>query len=84
MRKIDIIPNWIYVHIKDQGLLHIIVSAVIFKILWLIFGFVLGLIGTLCIGLFKEIYDSRSGGKFDKIDYVCDLIGILLTIILNL
>lgn len=84
MRKIDIIPNWIYVHIKDQGLLHIIVSAVIFKILWLIFGFVLGLIGTLLIGLFKEIYDSRSGGKFDKIDYVCDLIGILLTIILNL
>lgn len=84
MRKIDIIPNWIYVHIKDQGLLHIIVSAIIFKILWLIFGLGVGFIGTLLIGLCKEIYDSRSGGRFDKVDYGCNLIGILLTLILNL
>lgn len=84
MRKIDVIPNWIYATIHDQGLLHIIVSAIIFKGLWLVFGMIAGIVGTLLIGLGKEYYDSKSGGKFDKVDYACNVAGVILALILNL
>lgn len=84
MRKIDIIPNWIYRKIGMDGLLHIIVTAILFKICWLIFGSFFGLILTIAIGIGKEIYDSKSGGMFSKTDLVCDVIGILLTLIINI
>ena len=84
MRKIDIIANWIYRKIGADGLLHILVAAIIFKVCWLLFGVLFGLILTFVIGVGKEIYDSKTGGKFSNTDLVCDVIGILLTLIINI
>lgn len=67
-----------------DGLLHIIVTAILFKICWLLFGSFFGLILTIAIGIGKEIYDSKSDGIFSKTDLVCDVIGILLTLIINI
>lgn len=83
LRLIDKVAFWIYGKLGADGLLHILVISIIFKILWLIFGFYLGLIITVGSGYLKELYDKRTGGKVDTKDLVADCIGISLTILLN-
>lgn len=84
MRKIDSIAIAIYKTLGADGLLHVIFSAILFKVLWLMFGWFLAALLTLGIGYGKEKYDAFTGGKVDRKDLWCDGLGILFGILMNL
>lgn len=95
MRKIDQIAITIYKTLGADGLLHVIFSAILFKVLWLMFGCLacepatsvdicLAALLTLGIGYGKEKYDAFTGGKVDRKDLWCDGLGILFGILMNL
>lgn len=75
--------NWI----RIDGLLHILISAVICVALGWIRPLWIAPLVTLVIGLCKEIYDRVSGkGTAEWHDVICDVIGIVIgmcLIILN-
>jgi hypothetical protein len=84
MRKLDKIAITIYKNLGADGLLHVIFSAILFKVLWLMFGWLLAALLTLGIGYGKEKYDAFTGGKVDRKDLWCDGLGILFGILMNL
>lgn len=84
MRKIDNLAITIYKTLGADGLLHVIFSAILFKALWLLFGWLFAIILTIGIGYCKEKYDAFTGGKVDKKDLWCDGLGILFGILMNL
>ena len=84
MRKIDSIAIAIYKTLGADGLLHVIFSAILFKVLWLRFGWFLATLLTIGIGYGKEKYDAFTGGKVDRKDLWCDGLGILFGILMNL
>lgn len=57
---------------------HAIVSAVICAGLKCVVGLPLAVVLTLVIGVGKEIYDSRTGGKFDPWDLTADVVGTII------
>lgn len=84
MRKLDTLAVAIYKNLGADGLLHVIFSAILFKTLWLMFGWLLAALLTLGIGYGKEKYDAFTGGKVDRKDLWCDGLGILFGILMNL
>lgn len=84
MRKIDNLAITIYKTLGADGLLHVIFSAILFKVLWLLFGWLFAIILTIGIGYGKEKYDTFTGGKVDRKDLWCDGLGILFGILMNL
>ncbi len=84
MRKIDNLAITIYKTLGADGLLHVIFSAILFKTLWLLFGWLFAIILTLGIGYGKEKYDAFTGGNVDRKDLWCDGLGILFGILMNL
>lgn len=84
MRKLDTLAVAIYKTLGADGLLHVIFSAILFKALWLLFGWLFAIILTLGIGYSKERYDAFTGGKVDRKDLWCDGLGILFSILMNL
>ena len=83
MRKIDQIAVAIFKTLGADGLLHVIFSAILFKVLWLLFGWLLAALLTIGIGYTKERYDAFTGGKVDRKDLWCDGLGILFGILMN-
>lgn len=80
-------------NIGRDKLLHIVVSAFIatcikgafaISLIMLdrvdlaIYTFTLAYIGTIAVGVCKEIYDWRKGGLFDKKDILADFLGAYL------
>jgi len=84
MRKIDNLAITIYKTLGADGLLHVIFSAILFKALWLLFGWLFAIILTIGIGYCKEKYDAFTGGRVDRKDLWCDGLGILFGILMNL
>lgn len=84
MRKLDTLAVAIYKTLGADGMLHVIFSAILFKALWLIFGWLFAIILTIGIGYCKEKYDAFTGGKVDRKDLWCDGLGILFGILMNL
>lgn len=84
MRKLDTLAVAIYKTLGADGLLHVIFSAILFKALWLLFGWLFAIILTIGIGYGKEKYDAFTGGRVDRKDLWCDGLGILFGILMNL
>lgn len=81
MRKIDVFANWVYKNVGQDGLMHIICTALLLKVLWVLFGLVPSLILITGIGFAKEIfYDTKYSGK----DVICNLIGIAICLLIRL
>ena len=49
-----------------------------------IVSLITSIIITIIIGIAKEIYDSHTGGIFDKMDLLADLCGCLFGILLSI
>ena len=69
--------NWFKRTIGIDRLLHFLVEAIIVFTLtsYGIPVWIAAIIG-LAIGIIKEIIDARTGGKFDIIDLMADIVGI--------
>ncbi len=67
-------------YIGQDGLLHILCSIVLVRVIDIFFPLWVAIIATVVIGLAKElIWDKWLGkGTFDKKDLLCDLIGIII------
>lgn len=67
-------------YIGQDGLLHILCSIVLVRVIDIFFPLWVAIISTVVIGLAKElIWDKWLGkGTFDKKDLLCDLIGIII------
>lgn len=76
------ISDWVRERIGFDGLLHIVLSAIMVGILKHIIG-ALGAVAVVAlIGIGKEIYDRRTGkGCAEFKDMVCDLVGIMIGVI---
>ena len=80
--------------IPSDKLLHFIVSGILyalfFKILVLAFGlynavpYVLAGVLAFGVGILKEYLDQKDGGKFDFLDLLADLFGILVCLMIFL
>lgn len=69
------IKNWV----RTDGLLHIVVSALICVMLGWINPIWIAPLVTLLIGIGKEIYDKVSKkGTAEWHDLICDIIGIVI------
>lgn len=67
---------------RVDGLLHCLVSAIIFMLLARIANPVGAAIITLIIGSFKEAYDEENGGTSEWHDMICDCIGVALGVLI--
>jgi hypothetical protein len=67
-------------YIGQDGLLHILCSIVLVRVIDIFFPLWVAIIATVVIGLAKElIWDKWLGkGTFDKKDLLCDLTGIII------
>lgn len=74
--------DWVRERIGFDGLLHIVLSAIMVGTLKHIIG-ALGAVAVVAlIGIGKEIYDRRTGkGCAEFKDLVCDLAGIMIGVI---
>lgn len=74
--------DWVREHIGFDGLLHIVLSAIMVGTLKHIIG-ALGAVAVVAlIGIGKEIYDRRTGkGCAEFKDIACDLVGIMIGVI---
>ena len=74
-RIYEILFGWMGV----DGMAHCLLSATITAILGCFLPWWGAVIGTLLVGLAKEVYDKYSGkGNAEIKDLVCDLIGIII------
>lgn len=74
--------DWVKTKIGFDGLLHIVLSAIMVGILKHIIGALLAVIVVALIGIGKEFYDVRTGrGCAEFKDVNCDLAGILIGVI---
>ena len=75
------ISDWIRKSIGFDGLLHIVLSAIMVGTLKHIIG-ALGAVAVVAlIGIGKEIYDRRTKGCAEFKDIACDLAGIMIGVI---
>lgn len=66
----------------NDGMMHVILSALLASVLNLFLPLELAGLITLAIGMGKEIYDKRSGTGYTEVkDIVCDIIGILIGVL---
>lgn len=67
-------------YIGQDGLLYILCSIVLVRVIDIFFPLWVAIIATVVIGLAKELlWDKWLGkGTFDKKDLLCDLIGIII------
>lgn len=74
--------DWVRERIGFDGLLHIVLSAIMVGTLKHIIG-ALGAVAVVAlIGIGKEFYDVRTGkGCAEFKDLVCDLVGIMIGVI---
>ena len=74
--------NELFKLIAEDGMKHIILSAVITIILNLIFPIWLAVLIALSIGIGKEYYDKQTNkGQCQIKDILCDLFGIFIGIL---
>lgn len=73
-------------YVGMDGLLHIVISAIIASVLQLCMPVVLAIVLTLAIGLAKEcIYDGAMGkGSPTKKDMLCNAAGVVIVILNHL
>lgn len=75
------IRSWVAV----DGLLHILVSALLFVTFFAIKPDYFGAsVMTLGLGIFKEIYDKTHNGSATWHDIICDLVGIGVGVLITL
>lgn len=76
------ISDWVRERIGFDGLLHIVLSAIMVGSLKHIIG-ALGAVAVVAlIGIGKEIYDRRTGkGCAEWKDIACDLVGIIVGVL---
>lgn len=76
------ISDWVKTNIGFDGLLHIVLSAIMVDTLKHIIG-ALGAVAVVAlIGIGKEIYDRRTGkGCAEWKDIACDLAGIIVGVL---
>jgi uncharacterized protein YfiM (DUF2279 family) len=75
------INDWVRKSIGFDGLLHIVLSAIMVGALKHIMG-ALGAVAVVAlIGIGKEIYDRRTKGCAEFKDLVCDLTGIMVGVL---
>lgn len=73
--------DWVRERIGFDGLLHIVLSAIMVGTLKHIIG-ALGAVAVVAlIGIGKEIYDRRTKGCAEFKDIACDLVGIMIGVI---
>ncbi|MBO5134602.1 MAG: hypothetical protein J6C15_05555 [Bacteroidaceae bacterium] len=73
------IHDWLLDIMGTDGMAHCLLSATITAILGCFLPWYGAVIGTLLVGLAKEVYDKYSGkGNAEIKDLVCDLIGIII------
>lgn len=76
------ILNKLFAWMGNDGMMHVILSALLASVLNLFLPWELAGLITLAIGMGKEIYDKRSGNGYAEVkDIVCDIIGILIGIL---
>lgn len=76
------ISDYIKKHVGFDGLLHIVLSAIMVGTLKQIIGALLAVAVVALIGIGKEIYDRRTGkGCADFKDFLCDVAGILIGVL---
>lgn len=73
------ISDWVRERIGLDGLLHIVLSAIMVGTLKHIIGALLAVAVVALIGIGKEIYDKRTGkGCAEWKDIACDMAGIMV------
>lgn len=83
--------KWLY-NIKTDKLLHFIASLGVMQVFYSILHYFLlakwslliALGIAILIGVFKELYDKKKGGTFNKKDIIADIIGALIGFILTI
>ena len=71
--------NKLFAWMGSDGMMHVILSAIICVVLNIVLPWELAGVITFDIGLGKELYDKVSGkGCSEWKDLVCDLVGILI------
>lgn len=74
--------DWVRERIGFDGLLHIVLSAIMVGTLKHIIGALGAVTVVALIGIGKEFYDVRTGkGCAEFKDLVCDLVGIMIGVI---
>lgn len=74
--------NKLFAWMGRDGMMHVILSALIACLLNLVLPWELAAIGTLAVGIGKELYDKRSGkGCAEMKDLICDIIGVIIGIL---
>lgn len=67
-----------------DGLLHYTVSLTLMVILEVFLGIEIAFIITFGLGLWRELYDKKRKGYFEWHDFICDLIGVGIPVVLHL
>lgn len=74
--------NKLFAWMGSDGMMHVILSALICVVLNIVLPWELAALITFDIGLGKELYDKVSGkGCAEWKDLVCDLVGILIGVL---
>ena len=74
--------NKLFVWMGMDGMMHVILSALIGAVLNLLLPWELAAMITLAVGIGKELYDRISGkGCSEWKDIVCDILGILIGVL---
>lgn len=74
--------NKLFAWMGNDGMMHVILSALIASVLSLVIPTGLAAVVTLAIGIAKESYDAKSGkGCAEWKDLVADVVGILIGIL---
>lgn len=77
MKYLNKIFNWM----GSDGMMHVILSALISSVLTLIMPWWLAGMLTMGIGIAKEVYDSTGKGCAEWKDLVADLVGIVIGVL---
>lgn len=74
--------NKLFAWMGNDGMMHVILSALICAVLNLFLPWELAAMITLAVGIGKELYDRISGkGCSEWKDIVCDIVGILIGVL---
>lgn len=81
--KLDILARWIYTRSGTDGLLHIVISALIAAVLTTMMHPLIAAVATIVIGVAKEfVYDLILHRRVISVkDIVCDIIGAVIVLI---
>lgn len=75
----------LYHWMRSDGLLHASLSALLILILCPIVGSFFAIVGTVAVGVGKEVYDEQSGKGYAEIhDIICDGLGIIFGLLIYL